>query len=258
MDALRTRHTFLALLPVAALLLWLTVELTFAQAARAMYLEDINKAGTYTPPPASLSSSSVGSQPSQTPFSMKPFLDVTPDRSDYVAIEYLRTHNILKGDYLNGRYNPDNRIRRDELVQLLTNEFFMPDRDNACVNALKGGTIFPDVHANSPYATDICNAKAHGLIHGYADGYFRPTRAVSFVEGAKLVSRIHQVSMEKTPDDPRWYAVYVMELSSANAIPTGIRFLGQPLTRGQLAEMIYRVKTDTTNRPSKHWSDFQR
>jgi len=224
-----------------------------------MFPEDIGQP-PYTTTNAASSSSSVQSSPRpQSPFSVQPFTDVPSTRADYTAIEYLRTHNILKGDYTNGEYNPDQRIRRDEITQLLTNEFFMPDRDNSCLGGMNPTTrLFNDVNPETKYALDICNAKKKGLIHGYDDGFFRPTRAVNFVEAAKLVARIHQISMEKTSTDPRWYYAYVQELSRINAIPTSIRFLGQPLTRGELAIMLYRVKTDTTNESSLHWSDFSK
>ena len=257
MNDIRTRSTILTLLPAAMLLLWLTAEMAFAQTALAMFSEDIGKPTYSATSTKSASSASVGTQGASTPFSVRPFTDVPSSRSDFQAIEYLRTHNILKGDYTSGEYHPDQRIRREELVQLLTNEFFMPDRNNSCIASMHSGAmLFLDVSQDMSYATDLCNAKAKGLINGYPDGYFRPTRPVSFVEGAKLVARISTVSMTKTSNDPRWFTVYLQKLSSLNAIPTSIRFLGQPLTRGELAEMIYRVKTDTMNHPSKHLSDF--
>jgi hypothetical protein len=228
-----------------------------AQSAFAMFPEDIGKSQTPAASPSSTSSSKASS-PSQSPFSNTPFTDVPSTRSDYEAIEYLRTHNILKGDYTNGEFNPDQRIRRGELMQLITSEFLLPNRDNACLGGMKPTTkIYNDVTPETTNALDICNAKVRGLINGYPDGYFRPTRAVNFVEGAKLVARLSTVSMSKSSNDPRWFTVYVQELSSLNAIPTSIRFLGQPLTRGELAIMLYRVKADVTGDPSLHLSDFK-
>ncbi len=213
-------------LPVIGLLFWLTTEAAFA---------------------------AVNFSPT---FSTKPFTDVPKTSSSYEAIEYLRGKNILKG-YDDGSYGPNQRLRRNELTQLMTNEFFLPSRDNSCTASMAGAFVFNDISDDDDYASDICNAKVSDLIHGYPDGYFRPTRAVNFVEAAKVVTRVLRISMEQGPtQDPRWYALYVQTLSSANAIPTSIRRLNQPITRAELAEIIYRLKTETTNRPSLHLSDF--
>ncbi len=190
-------------------------------------------------------------------FSTKPFTYVSQSSSSYQAIEYLRGHNILKG-YDDGTYGPDQRVRRNELTQLMTNEFFLPSRDNSCMHGTETGSLlFTDVPNDDAYASDICNAKENDLIHGYPDGAFRPTRAVNFVEAAKVITRVLRISMDqKTTTDPRWYAVYVQTLSSANAIPLSIKRLNQPLTRAELAEIVYRLKTLTTDRSSAHLSDF--
>lgn len=220
-------HPFIkASVPVLGLLFWLTAEAAFA---------------------------AVNFSPT---FSTKPFTDVPSTSSSYTAIEYLRGHNILKG-YEDGSYGPNQRLRRNELAQLMTNEFFLPSRDNSCVASMAGTSVFNDIPDDDDYASDICNAKENDLIHGYPDGYFRPTRAVNFVEAAKVVTRVLRISMEQgDTQDPRWYALYVQTLSSANAIPTSIRRLNQPITRAELAEIIYRLKTETTNRSSLHLSDF--
>ncbi len=230
MSTMPVTRPFLAIaIPVCAVLLWMTAEMAFAQNAT-------------------------------TTFSNKPFIDVPPSHPSYEAIEYLRTRNILKGDYTSGKYHPTNRLRRNEVVQLMTNEFFLSTRDNGCLRGLgTGSTLFHDVPMGHSLALDICNAKMNDLIHGYPDGYFRPTRPVTFVEAAKIISRvIHITQGQSNPNDQRWYAVYVMALSEANAIPPTIRRLNQPITRAELAEMIYRLKANVTNQPSAHWNDLNR
>ncbi|MBI5155904.1 S-layer homology domain-containing protein [Candidatus Peregrinibacteria bacterium] len=223
-----TRSFIAVALSVCVVLLWMTAEMAFASAI--------------------------------TTFADKPFTDVPASHPSYDAIEYLRTHKILKGDYTSGKFYPTNRLRRNEVVQLMTNEFLLSTRDNSCTNGMgTGSVLFTDVPMDDPLAVDICNAKMNDLIHGYPDGYFRPTRPVTFVEAAKIVSRVIRISQpQENPRDQRWYAVYVMALSEANAIPPTIHRLNQPITRAELAEMIYRLKADVTNRPSAHWDALNR
>jgi hypothetical protein len=45
-------------------------------------------------------------------------------------------------------------------------------------------------------------------------------------------------------------------LGEKNAIPTDIMSLSQPLTRGQMAEMIFRIKTQNNDKPSKSFADL--
>ncbi len=215
-----------AAFPVALFLLWMTADVAFAQGV--------------------------------TTFSVKPFTDVPTSSPYYTAIEYLRSHNMLKGEYSDGMYHPDQRLRRNVLVQMMTSEFFMASRDNSCLQPMKPGEmLFNDVPKDDGYALDICNAKATDLIRGYPDGFFRPTRAVNFVEAAKIVTRVLRINVTQGDvSDARWYVSYVNALSSANAIPTSITRLGQPLTRGELAEIVYRLETNTTNKASMHASDF--
>lgn len=186
-------------------------------------------------------------------FSQQPFTDITPSHPNYEAIEYLRTQNILKG-YLDGAFHPERRIIRADFVTLMTNEFFLHSRDNNCLASFTASesmkTVFPDVSNDAPYATDVCVAKTTGLIHGYPDGRFRGWRPVSLVEAAKIVVRVFALQTPPSGEiSERWYTVYIDLLSKMRALPASAlaRGLERPITRGEVAEMIYRLKQTQHN-----------
>jgi len=49
----------------------------------------------------------------------------------------------------------------------------------------------------------------------------------------------------------------VKKLDSKKAIPLTIKSFGQELKRGEMAEMIYRLKNMVTNLPSVPYSDLK-
>jgi hypothetical protein len=189
----------------------------------------------------------------ETTFSTKPFTDVPESSPYHDAIEYLRQKNVLKG-YEDGSFHPNSRINRAEFVKLITNPYVMSvDRLNQCMQQYDGTTgekvFFKDVPKDAWYAAEVCYAKDRSIISGYLDGTFRPSDPTNFVETAKILTRVFslQVNTELTP----WYKPYVDRLSELHAIPTTVRSLNAYITRGEMAEILYRLRTKTTNKDSK-------
>ncbi len=174
----------------------------------------------------------------------EPFTDIAASSPYYNAVEYLRQNDILIG-YMDGTFHPSRRISRTDFLQLMTNNMFLHGRQDNCVleNTTQSSTtvFFPDVPKNASFATDVCVAKTNDLVHGYLDGYFRPQRPVSFVEAAKIITRVFTIDVrrDEVPTD-NWYQIYVDTLKGMNAIPPSInpaslRSLSRPITRGEMA-----------------------
>lgn len=203
-------------------------------------------------------------QMDQYPFSQKPFTDVAVSHQFYDAIEHLRTNNAVKG-YLDGRFRPNNRITRAEFVSLITNPFFFASqRSSDCLATYNSQTagqatqvFFSDVPTDAPYAQDLCETVKHDIIHGYPDGTFKPTAYISFAEASKIIGRIMEIDTRRDKvDDIRWYTAYVQRLGEKSAIPRSINSLTKKLTRGEMAEILYRLKTDNTSKASMHIEDY--
>lgn len=188
-------------------------------------------------------------------FAPNPFSDVPEKSPYYTAIEYLRNNNVLKGS-TDGTFRPDARINRAEFVKLITNPFILDTQQlHQCLNEEleedDQTVFFSDVRRDSWYAAEVCLAKIRRIIDGYPDGTFRPGDYTSFVETAKILANTFAFQTNPEPGDEQWYEAYVEKLSENRAIPTSIRTFDQTITRGEMAEMLWRLKTNTTNRPSK-------
>lgn len=195
-------------------------------------------------------------------FASDPFTDIPEGSAGYNGIEYLRLNNLIKG-YPDGTFGPGRRMNRAEFVQLMTNPFLLKaTRASDCtMTSGTGSSIasFDDVPVDAWYARSVCIAKMHEIVNGYPDGTFRPTDPISFVEAAKVATKVLDLHAQGGADggnDPRWYTVYVLRLSERNSIPTTVKNFDQVLTRGEMAEMVYRLAAEKTNLPSRHFEDF--
>jgi len=189
-----------------------------------------------------------------TTFSQEPFIDVPANSTGYQAIEYLRTKNVVKG-YSDGTFKPDTRINRAEFVEFIINPFILDTNamgDCVRTNIAEDATnvFFTDVSKDAWYAENICFAKVMGLIDGYPDGTFRPGASINFVEAAKIISNVFTLNLSDYQAGEFWYRAYVQSLSDLRAIPTSIRNFGQTITRREMAQIVYRLKVDSTGESS--------
>lgn len=203
----------------------------------------------------------AATEPASPAFSQKPFTDVKASHANYDAIEYLRGRNILKG-YTDGTFRADTRITRAEFVMLMTNPLFLAgERSNDCLNEFigTGATVFfPDVRRDDWFADQVCIGKTKGLIHGYDDGRFRPNQPINFVETAKIAATVFalQVRRDDEGGDDRWFTAYVQKLGGLNAIPSSITQLDELMTRGEMAEILYRLHANVQNKSHTTWQSL--
>ncbi len=198
----------------------------------------------------------------QTPFAKEPFKDVAKTSVHFEAIDYLRQQNVLKG-YLDGTFRPTRNITRAEFVAIMTNPFFLTGaRSNDCLAQHYGvnarGVFFPDVKRDSEAAQDVCEAVTRGFVRGYPDGNFRPNYQISFVEAAKVAATILVLETDEAPHtDAKWYEPYVRRLAELNAIPTSILRFDQKITRGEMAEIVYRLKTGNNDKAGASYESLR-
>jgi hypothetical protein len=174
------------------------------------------------------------------------FFDVEPEHNYFDAIEFLTREGIVQG-YENRSFQPERNINRAEFTKILVTALYPPSYIDSCIeNLTEPALSFPDVPHDSWFAPYICTAWTNGIVSGYPDGRFRPEEGVNFVESAKMISLGFGLTGLELPnfgkDNVLWYQPYVEFLAAQNAIPYSIIDLPQPINRGEMAELIYRMK----------------
>ncbi len=162
------------------------------------------------------------------------FEDVPSDYEFSVAVEYLQGEGVVEG-YPDGTYKPANTINRAEFVKIVLESAGIEPGGSDC---------FPDV-TDQWFAPYVCKAKQEGLVEGYPDGTFKPERPINFVESGKVVTEGLELPENEDYQD-FWFHKYVKAVEQDGAIPPSIASFDQYLNRGEMAEMVWRVKTDST------------
>lgn len=183
------------------------------------------------------------------------FIDVPFSHPASTAIEYLAQKGIVSG-YPDGTFQPDQEINRAEFTKIVMGARFLPLDIEGCLLAVPRELLFAptllfsDVALHQWFAKYVCRAKVAGIITGYPDGTFRPAANVNFVEAAKILANGFSLPLESSPTDDPWYHPYVEALASRSAIPFSISSFEKSMSRGEMAEMMYRLHADIRDLPS--------
>lgn len=174
------------------------------------------------------------------------FTDVKPSHKLCVAIGFVQEKGIFSG-YSDGTFKPQQKINRAELLKVIFTTFQKEPADSSALT-------FKDVDNKAWYAPYIAVAKSLGIVAGYPDGTFKPEQTVSKIEAYKILLKAAEVPLKDeiaappysdTPisESTNWYlpyAFYALEMS----LETGENFYpNKEMTRGQVAELIYKFKT---------------
>jgi len=172
------------------------------------------------------------------------FGDVQFTHQNSEAIEYLHSNQVVEG-YDDGTYQPAKRINRAEFLKIVLETANIPASGENC---------YPDVQANwfAPY---VCKATELGHVAGYPDGSFHPEREINFAEAGKIIANVLDLKPD-AQDSTIWFKPYVVALENKNAIPAEINAFEYPITRGQMAEMVWRIAADVTTELSNTYENI--
>ncbi len=173
------------------------------------------------------------------------FADLDLEHENHDAVSYVKHQSIVKG-YDDGTFKPERAINRAELTKIVIAANFSTQEISQCSPNQYG---FDDVPVNAWFAPYICMAKKNGVINGYPDGTFRPAQNVNFVEASKIITKSFGYKIAEGGD--LWYQNYVTHLGQNNTIPVSIQTFDKSITRGEMAEIIYRIKANITEKSSR-------
>ena len=180
------------------------------------------------------------------------FTDVTEDHQYFDAITFAYEEGII-GGFENGQlFKPEQVPTRAEILKITLGIRYSQELKNGCLREIRktgqGFWYFPDVSLDDWFAGTVCLARQLTIVHGYSDGTFQPHRAVNFIEAAKIISKVFGIF----ESDNRFVSV----LGEKNAIPNSINSLYAPVTRAEVAEIVYRLQENIVNRESKTYADL--
>ena len=161
------------------------------------------------------------------------FSDVGKEKAYAESVNWLKNQGIVQG-YSRVEFGYNHPVSRAEFLKVLMETAELRGKDrmtNVSFNC------FEDV-GREWFAPYICRAKEKNWVQGYSDGRFLPAQNVSFAEGLKLIMQVFEIDYK--PASP-WYREMIKEGAQVALIPGSIFSTFQPLTRGEMAEMVVRA-----------------
>lgn len=164
------------------------------------------------------------------------FSDIqTPELAQTAAV--LKSLKIMEGDS-GGGFAPNRSLTRAEFAKLIVTAFGVTD-----VTAYKNYTVFPDV-PNTHWAAGYINAavkhadiKEKHIIHGYADGTFKPDRTINYGEACTMLMLMLGYSIEDI--GLVWPGDYIARAQSAGlADGASVMTASSVMTRADAAIML--------------------
>lgn len=179
------------------------------------------------------------------------FADIPANHPHFAAAEYLRAHGVLQG-YEDGTFRPDQAVNRAEVMKIIVLQRVSLQN----MTQTQSGSAFRDVPADAWFAPYVQQAYL-GLrvIDGPPKTYtFSPERPVTRAEFLKMLLLAYDVDPQSSygeltfplaedvqkPDE--WFYPYVRYAFTASMLTprNGELQPGRELTRGDIADMLYR------------------
>lgn len=182
-----------------------------------------------------------------------------PAESYDKAVVALQNAGVIDGTR-SGDVRLNDGVNRAEALKIIlkAQSKFAPDLARVAANMPKL-SLFSDVNQKDWYAPYVELGFRYKFITGYPDGTFWPEGSVTVEEAAAMLARSFgstamQVSFQTSADLPniqnQWYSNAISTLIQKNAVMPGSKLkVGEALTRGQLFDLVYRMRLASSGTP---------
>lgn len=194
--------------------------------------------------------SAIGFLPGSVFAATSDFTDVSYSDPSREAINYLKENDVVEG-YSDGTFKSLNKINRAEFLKIVVGSL-----DDFDVRAENGKNCFSDVK-DEWFARYVCYAKSKGIVSGYSDGSFKPANNINFAEASKIVVNAFGFDASDIGSADSWYRAFVEPLADEKAIPMSISDLDKLIARGEMAEVIFRIKDESNDEKSLKYYDLE-
>lgn len=168
------------------------------------------------------------------------------------AIQVLASSGIVQG-YPDGSVRPFDYISRAEALKvILAAEPTSSAQVSSIRSRMPSLPLFNDINQQSWYAPYVETGFRMGVVKGYTDGTFRPADNVTAEEAIALMLRVYKKENPAAPyqtsqyikNQPnQWYSSDISIAIQKNMIMHDLILQpGFPVTRGQLFDMLYRLR----------------
>lgn len=151
------------------------------------------------------------------------------------AIAELRLNRVING-HPDGSFKPDELINRAEFSKIVMGDHYGMELDLGAKN-LEG--CFPDV-PDTWFEEVVCLAAQKSIITGHPDGFFKPADTINFAEAAKILTLTYNLPL--APEYGQWYENDIDALEKRGYTPPSVASPDQPLTRAEMAYMVWSIK----------------
>lgn len=170
------------------------------------------------------------------------FADIDAEHPYADAIVWLKENGYV-GGFSDGTFRSERTVTRAEALKIIVSATGDDGDVSPCPS---GQRPYTDVSGGEWFAPYVCAGIERGIIVPDDTKLFRPGDPINVAETAVILARAEK--MEPVGSSEPWFAPSLRALGRAQAIPSQIRAYGERVTRGQLAEMLWRMETAVTDR----------